>query len=170
MGVLQDINLKMSNYIEKNDLSYLLLPDECSLLFNGITEEEANHNFEMITFSKKQLKNITANDLIFFLKKIILIRKNIILDNKIKNINFYLWHDLLAGNLRFSCITGVKFPFGCKLHLLNSLDSIVTSYKNNPGGFILKSELEYIAPNEIEEGTKEDNTDYILDVYVEKLS
>jgi hypothetical protein len=161
-------NPNFDNYIRKNNLSYLFSYDESELLFNGNTEEEANHNLEMITFSQKQLKNIQESDLIDFFKKIIEIRKSIILNNHISDTYFYLWHDELAGNLRFSCIEGKNFPFGCRLNLLSSMDNIISSYKKNPGGFILKSELKITNCEEKE--IEEDTNNYTLDLYTEKLS
>lgn len=52
---------------------------------------------------------------------------------------FYLWHDAMASQLRFSLISDFhhNLPFGCPLKIIGNMDPIIEEFLASPNGILL---------------------------------
>lgn len=82
---------------------------------------------------------------------------------------FYMWFDEQASQLRFNIVSGhvAQLPFGCIVEIVNFVEPIWQKLKDscfNQG--ISWSELEFV---EDDEDDTEDEQEYTLQVYVQKI-
>ncbi len=126
-------------------------------------EIEINH--WSINTDSETAMNIEKADLHNFLRKVV-DNRTMQLENSDKNMDllFYLWFDEQAGNLHFNFINykHETLPFGAKIDFEESIDAII-------GDFLNSKYLDGILWNEIEDSEENDNTEYIVKVYKEKI-
>lgn len=98
-------------------------------------QEEVDTNMWRISISTDLVNQITADEFIEFLNKVI---KNRIgqIENSISNrgMYFYLWFDIMASQLRFNLISDInkKLPFNCEIKILNDPRGIIDSFLKSP--------------------------------------
>ena len=136
------------------------------LIINKNNDIEGERNCYSIKFSQEQLKDITVNDIEALFKLIIYQRKILLKELNIEFMYFYIWHDILSGDLNFSLTSSNTLPFGCTLNIVHTIKKIINTYLSKPGGFIPIEELTEIK----KEYDKADDEEFILDVYKYKLS
>ena len=136
------------------------------LIINKDNNIEGERNCYSIKFSQEQLKDINVNDIEALFKLIIYQRKILLKELNIEFMYFYIWHDILSGNLNFSLTSSNTLPFGCTLNLVDSIKKIAHVYLSEPGGFIPIEELREIRK---EHDKDDEEKEFILDVYKCKI-
>jgi hypothetical protein len=151
--------------------------DQFSLIFDGLLclsgeqSEEICQNMWCISLGEKFIENITLEKLENFIDQLIENRVQ-----QLKSINFfehavfYMWFDQQALQLRFNIITGdgASLPFGCKLKLHSTskfiLTNLIVAVKRSA---CFGDDVEFL---DSEDDEDEDEEEYILDVFVKKLT
>ncbi|MBI2259965.1 MAG: hypothetical protein HYU67_13830 [Flavobacteriia bacterium] len=162
------------NYITiKNyhDLEYILNAD---ILITGDIHrqrEELDHNTWNLSFDNNFIKNFSLVELNDFIKKLIDIRTEQIINIGRGPATFYLWYDEQSLNLCFDVLSGnnVKLPFGCTLNVLNKFESILKkSLKDlqSDTNYLSWENIEIVEPGDPGWDNENDEPEYILDLYV----
>jgi len=144
------------------------------LCLSGKQSEEIYHNMWCISLEGDLIENIKLEQLKYFVDKLIENREQQLKDISLrKSVVFYVWFDQQALQLRFNVITGDvnSLPFGCKVHLDDTSESILNNFINTARD-VAKSgdQIQFFNSEDWEdEDEEEDEEEYILDVFVKKL-
>jgi len=95
-------------------------------------EQESLRNLCIIELNENEKKQVNSDDLKSLILKIVKNKEQEIIQNY-RNIIvvFYMWHDEMADQLRFSFITYKKnenLPFNCKIILSDTMDLIIKNF------------------------------------------
>lgn len=161
------------NYIEINQLSDLKVVIDSSILITGsalLKDDEITMNMWCIFFDDKVLESFSQEQFEEFITALVNKKKQQIAEMyKSVPATFYMWFDEQTSQLRFNIVSGhiEQLPFGCIVEIINSVESIYQELKksySNQG--ISWAELEFF---EDDEGDTEDDQEYTLQVYVQKI-
>ncbi|HVW99301.1 MAG TPA: hypothetical protein VHA52_02510 [Candidatus Babeliaceae bacterium] len=142
------------------------------LLITGLPEaihEEVSNNMWCVGLSLGFEKKVTLNQLEYFFERLLVVRKKQLLrDGIVSPVTFYLWHDELAGQLRFNFISGhcEKLPFGCTVIPVLTVKEILQDFLSSPylQGIPL-NEFEVIDINEESEDEEDEVINFELKVF-----
>lgn len=126
--------------------------------------QETDINMWTLSLGDSFLEIIDQKLLEDFMIKLLTKRKSQLIQIKpALNAIFYMWFDQQASQLRFNLISSAarKLPFGCKINRLSSYHSILQNFiATNKQS----NQLTYFDSDD--NWDDDDNTEYILDVYV----
>jgi len=128
-------------------------------------EAEIYHNMICIEAYENISKEISVDEIISFLHNVKTNRKEqLVSNNNVSGLKFYLWVDEMANQLRFNFINSshIKLPFNCDLKYVSDEKLIVKDFLNSDNSIIWDS------LNEAETNAKE-NQDYTLKIYSELI-
>jgi hypothetical protein len=138
------------------------------LCLSGKQSEEIYHNMWCISLEDNLLESITLEQLKSFVDKLIGNRELQLKDsNCSRGVVFYMWFDQQALQLRFNIITGDVnlLPFGCKIQLHTTCESILSNFLNTVKDFSQHGDqIEFFSCED-----EEDEKEYVLDVFVKSL-
>ncbi len=130
-------------------------------------EEEIDQNTVYIGASDEDRATITVDDFERYFKAVIENRRTQLAASPINHgMLFHLWHDVQAGQLRFSLVSDLheKLPFGAKLNILDTPRPIIEDFLSG-SSVISWNELVYTG----EQVEEEPQPEFILNIYVVKL-
>lgn len=135
-------------------------------------QKEIDQNCWSFDLSANNAEEIEVNDLVIFLHQVKQNRIAQLIQSSIDvNLIYYLWHDEMAGHLRFNFINDKhkELPFGCKLRYVDTEEIIIADFLNSDylNGIPFSELTELKEEDEIQENTAEQN--FVLQVYVEQL-
>ena len=167
----------------KKEFLEIIRPFESVELFvtESIEElkKEIYENMIPIGISENFVGAVDVNEILNFLERVKLNRKNQLLNSLIKvDLIYYVWYDSGAGQLRFNFINAnhSKLPFGAKLNLTVSERQIVEAFieavwsmynseKKEEGDW--EEPAEIIDWEKLEQEENEKAANYVLSVYSE---
>lgn len=171
----------MSNL--KEEFLEIIRPFESAELY--VTEsiedlkKEIYENMIPIGISENFVGAVEVNDILNFLERVKLNRKNQLLNSLIKvDLIYYVWYDSGAGQLRFNFINAnhSKLPFGAKLNLEVTERQIVEAFIEDSRAmynYEQKEDGDFDEPSEtidwekLEQEENERAANHILSVYSE---
>lgn len=168
----------MSHYcIQKlSDLDFIL-NDEI-MLFGNINsiDEEIYHNMWIIDIEREFCKKIALQDLTMFIKNL-LQNRSLQVESKYPGAKatFYLWYDPQSIQFRFNILSGenITLPFGCKLNILNSYETILQKFLTEAQSEINAlswGNMKILNPGDPAwDDDEDDRIDWVQDVYVTTL-
>lgn len=147
---------------------------------NDAIKEEIYHNMWSLGFDYDFVKKMTAQDLTFFLVRVLEQRSAQIAKNYPHlKATFYLWYEEQIEQLRFNVLSGenIRPPFGCTLNILNSpqpifkkfLDDMQSEHPPLSWGNITILNPGDPGWDDFDDDDDEDNSNYIQDVFVMTL-
>ena len=163
------------NYIDINtitDLSKILEEPLYLTADPSLIDDETHHNMWLLNFSDNLIDELEVKDLEVFLSQLLKKRAAQLMHlYPNQSATFYCWFDKQASQLRFTIISGSNalLPFGCKLHLLDSPETILKDFISVSRDYALNDEkITYFDSSEdIADVTNE--PEYVLDVYVKGI-
>jgi hypothetical protein len=123
-----------------------------SILLTGATnqvKEEIYENMWVISLDENLTPSINKETVKNFIDTLIQQRQE-----QVTALNYpatlYLWHDEQAAQLRFNILSGHRFklPFGCKVELQDTIDSILDEFIARGNGYIPLEEIEFLNADE----------------------
>lgn len=158
----------------KDEFLKIIQPFEIAEVYvTESTEElkkEIHENMIPIGISEKFVGAVDVNDILNFLDRVKLNRKNQLLNSLIKvDLIYYVWYDSGAGQLRFNFINAnhSKLPFGAKLNLDISECQIVEAFIECVWSMYNAEKKEEGDWEKLEEEENEKAANHILSVYSE---
>lgn len=157
----------MTKYLDESLAALLSEPLSWSDDYDG-----ANENVWSITLGSAS--EVTPEEVIDFVRRARDIRREQLVEADRSPVTFYLWSDVLAGQLRFSVCrrTPDNLPFGCTVDLVSDPEVIVRAYLESPyrDGIPLAS-LTCADDDEESDADADDDDDesYRLDVWADVL-
>jgi hypothetical protein len=144
------------------------------LYLSGNQSEEIYHNMWCIALQGDLVKSVKFEHLQSFVSRLIENRKQQLkyIDFH-KNVVFYMWFDEQALQLRFNILTGdkKKLPFGCRVQLVDSYDSILNSFISGIRNVAqYEEEIQFFDKNDSGWDDDEIEKDYVLEVFAKNLN
>lgn len=136
---------------------------------SNLQNKETEENMWILSLDPQAIKNVAKKDLENFASCLLKKRKEQLLEqNIVCPVIFYMWFDEMAAQLRFNMISDFnkKLPFGCSIEIVNSPQIILEE-------FVQSHYHEGISWNEFNQG--EDDSDgnddpFTLKVFVVKFN
>jgi hypothetical protein len=144
------------------------------LYLSGKQSEEIYNNMWCITLEGDLVESINLEQLESFINRLIENRKQQLkyIDFQ-KDAVFYMWFDQQALQLRFNILTGneKKLPFGCRIQLINSYDSILNNFiRSTKNVAQYAEEIQFFDKDDTDWDDDEIEEDYQLEVFVKNLN
>lgn len=130
---------------------------------------ECHSNMWSFSLSPEQLATVTHEDIATFIRAVASARSRQLRNYQPGSMLFYCWHDDMAGQLRFSLVSGSHgfLPFGCTVEVIHDLRRIIDSWLASPQNQgILWHELQPVDAPEI---VGKEPVNYTLQVWVMPL-
>ena len=162
------------NVIKISELNQLdpIVSDQ--LCLSGVQSEEIYHNMWCIVLESDLIKQVKIEQLKDFVDRLVENREQQVRRIDIhKNVVLYMWFDQQALQLRFNIITGDEktLPFGCKVQLVNVVDPILNNFVNIVREVAQHGDqVQFFDKNGVDNWDEDDEEEYVLDVFVKKLS
>ena len=163
------------NYIHINNITDLSKILEEPIFLTGdrsLIKEEISHNMWVLSFSDNLINRLEVQDLEEFLSQL-LKKRTVQLMQLYQNqsATFYFWFDKQASQLRFNIISGsnAPLPFGCKLILLDSPESILKDFISTSREYAINGDVIEFFDSSDDLENDNDEPEYVLDVYVRAI-
>jgi hypothetical protein len=164
------------NYIEINTVLDLQKVIEAPIYISGqefLLDEEIDINMWAMAFNSDLVQRITTEVLILFLSELLQKRRCQIVQISNIKVLFYMWFDKQALQLRFNLISGANgssLPFGCKINILDSPNSIFESFIAVARHVAVEGDdIEFIDHDD-DMSDENEFEGYVLDVYVKVIN